>query len=126
MLEKFTVNEAQGDKLYKLIVIKFSPKRALKVISKESINGEIHFVMYFCDLNPETGEITTQKLEAKSKDEGASKEEFEELIEEDIFSKMPAGLEIQVKDLSGYQNLEEQISRGLDKGFLKFLNLGNA
>ena len=126
MSEKFTVDEAQGDKLYKLIFIKFSPKRAMKIISKESINGKIHFVMYFGDLNPETGEFVTQKLEYKSTDEGATKGDFEEFIEENIFSKMPAGLEIQVKDLSEYQNLEEQISQGLDKGFLKFLNLGNA
>ena len=126
MSEKFIIDEGQGDKLYKLIFIKFSPKRAMKVISKESINGKIHFVIYFADLEPESGEIVTQKLEYKSTDEGASKGEFEEFIEENIIAKMPAGLEIQIKDLSEYQNLEEQISKGLDKGFLKFLNLGNA
>ena len=117
----FIIDESKGEKLYKLIMITFSPERGMKVISKEDSSGEIHFQIYFCDLDPATSELVNQELEYKSIDDGVTKPDFEQFIENEILSKLPKGIKIDIQDLSKFQTLKEQFSTGLEEGFLKMI-----
>ena len=121
MANNFIVSESLGEKLYKLIIVFFSPDRGMKIISKESSNRKIHFHIFFGDLNPETKEFLTQELVFKSKCEGAPKEEFDSYITNNILSQLPIGTTVQIQDLTKYQTLKEQFDEGLSRGFMKLL-----
>src|SRR4030043_1772201 len=116
MSNEFIVSESSGEKLYKLIMVLFSPDRGMKIISKEIPDGRIHFRIYFGNLDPDSREFLTRELKYKSVDEGATKEEFDELLNE-MLSKMPEEVEIKVHDLSQYSSLMEQFSTGVMDGF---------
>lgn len=118
----FIIDESKGEKLYKLIMIKFSHKRGMKVISKEDAAWKIHFQIYFYDLDPATSELVNQELEYKSIDDGITKPDFEQFISNEILSKLPEGIKIDIQDLSKFQTLKEQLSTGLEEGFLTLIS----
>jgi len=45
MSNDFIVIESQGEKLYKLVTVIFPPE-GIKIVSKESLDGKIHFCIY--------------------------------------------------------------------------------
>lgn len=122
MSNEFHVNESAGEKVYKLMLVFFSSRRGMKIISKESANGMIHFLIYFGDLQTDTKEFLTRELKYKSIDDGVTKKDFDEIVNE-ILSKMPKEVEIKIHDLSNYETLKEQYSKGIKEGFLKKVSM---
>lgn len=118
----FIIDESRGEKLYKLMMIKFSPKKGMKVISKEDPSGKIHFYIFFCDLDTVTHEVVKQNLEYKNIDGGITKTDFEQFIENEILSKLPKGIKIDIQDLSKYQTLKDQFHAGIEERFLKLIS----
>lgn len=118
MTYKFTVKEESGEKLYKLIVIRFPDQSGVKFISKENLSEKIHFIIYFGTMNPVTGDFTVNKIHHTNKTNGITKENFDNLICTTL-SKMTDDKEVAIHDLSKYKNLKEQYEYGLNEGFMK-------
>ena len=118
MSYQFHVREEDGEKLYKLITTKFSQRQVMKVISKEDKQGRIHFIIRLSLVDPETGEILSEETKYKSTEQGATKKEFDSLVE-NMMANMPEHVKIEIHDLSHYTSLKEQFSSGLMDGFLQ-------
>ena len=116
-MSDFTVSEEKGDKLYKLIIVIFSSE-GMKIISKETVDGQIHFCIYFGKVDPDTKEFLSSVPKYRSPDKGVTKEGFESFVSEKL-AKMPDNAEIIVNDLTEYQTLKEQYKAGLNKGIMK-------
>lgn len=120
MTYSFMVDEASGEKLYWLVQIRFSPMRGAKILSKESSDGKIDFVVSFFDVNPDADEFIAEKTTHQSEENGVTKQYFEELLET-IISALPAGVIVNGKDLSSYGTVKEQIDAGIDESFFNIV-----
>ncbi|HWR59159.1 MAG TPA: hypothetical protein VN328_09750 [Thermodesulfovibrionales bacterium] len=121
MSHDFTVTEENGEKLYKLIIVKFSLE-GMKIVSKETFDQRIHFCIYFGKLDPDTGEFATSEPRYRSADKGVSIEEFETFVSEAL-AKFPANAEVIVNDLSKYLTVKEQFNEGMNKGFMNVVSM---
>jgi hypothetical protein len=113
----FTVTEKKGEKIYKLITATFPPE-GIKIISKEAVDGKIHFCIYIGKVDVDTKEFITSRPRYRSPESGVTKEAFEGFLG-DTLVKMPETAEITVNDLSAYSTLKEQYSAGLNRGIMK-------
>lgn len=121
-MSDFTVSEEKGEKIYKLITFIFPPE-GIKIVSKESFDGKIHFCIYIGKVDSDTKEFITSEPRYRSADQGVTKEEFESFLS-DTLAKIPERAEITVNDLSAYPTLKEQYKAGLDKGIMKVKRAG--
>ncbi|MBE0427232.1 MAG: hypothetical protein IBX72_11395 [Nitrospirae bacterium] len=113
---QFYINEESGEKLYKLINIKISQKGVMKIISKESNKGRIHFIIRLSSIDPDTEEILSEETKYKSTEKGVTKRQFNNMVDA-MISKLPENAEVKIHDMSHYSSLKDQFSTGVMDGF---------
>lgn len=121
---QFHVREESGEKLYKLITIKLS-SQMIKVISKESKQKRIHFVIRIAQIDPDTEEILSEATKYKSIEKGVTRRQFNNLIDA-MTSKLPENAEIEMHDLSNYSSLMDQFSTGIMDGFFNITTINHS
>lgn len=118
MSYQFYVREESGEKLYKLIIIKLSRQEVMKIISKESKQERIHFVIRLSQINSDTEEILSEETRYKSTEKGVTKRQFNNMVDA-MISTTPENAEIKMHDLSHYSSLMDQFSTGVMEGILR-------
>jgi len=120
MSHQFYIREESGEKLYKLIIIELSRQEVMKLISKESKQKRIHFVIRLSQIDPDTEEILSEETKYKSIEKGVTKRQFNNMVDA-MISKLPEKAEIIVHDLSHYSSLKDQFSTGVIDGFFNII-----
>ena len=125
MSYQFYVREESGEKLYKLIIIKLSQQEVMKIISKESKQQRIHFVIRLSQINPHTEEVVSEETKYKSIEKGVTKRQFNNMVDA-MISKMPENAEVKIHDLSHYSSLMDQFSTGVIDDFFNIIEANHS
>jgi hypothetical protein len=120
MSHQFYVREELGEKIYKLIIIKLSRQEVMKIISKESKQERIHFVIRLSQINSDTEGILSEETKYSSIEKGVTKRQFSNLVDA-MIAKMPENTEIKIHDLSHYSSLMDQFSTGVREDILRII-----
>lgn len=115
MSYQFYVNEESGEKLFKIAIVKLSRREVIKIISKESKKGRIHFIIRLCQVDPDTEDILSQETKYKSMEKGVTKRQFDSLMDA-LIEKLPDKANITIHDMSHYSSLMDQFSTGVMDG----------
>ena len=125
MTYQFYVREESGEKLYKLIIIKLSRQGMMKIISKESKQKRIHFVIRLSEIDPGTEEILSEETKYKSMENGVTKRQFNNMVQA-MISKLPPNTETKIHDLSHYSSLKDQLGTGVMDGLFDIATINHS